>query len=196
MHVAYSYPPERFLFAPEEKTKEMAVLKITITGRKVTLKELFKQRVEKRLEKFSKFFEEDAQAFVTVTLEGDRQTVEVTIKNKGMIYRAEETSRDMLVSFDNAADSLASQITRNKSRLEKRLRKGAFEDEAREPQDEYDVVKTKTFDVKPMNVDEAILEMNMVGHEFYAFLNEQTDGICVVYRRKEGGYGLLEPTRA
>lgn len=169
-------------------------MKVTITGRKVSLKDVFKEKVEERLAKFNRFFEDDAQAFVTVTVEGGRQTVEITIKNKGMIYRAEETTRDMQYSFDDAADIIMRQITRNKSRLEKRLRKGAFANVEETSEADFNVVKVKTFNVKPMGVDEAILEMNLVGHEFFAFLNDQTNAVNVVYRRKEGGYGLLEPT--
>lgn len=172
-------------------------MKITITGRKVTLKDAFKEKVEKKLGKFEKFFEEDAQAHVTVSLEGDRQTVEITIKNKGMFYRSEETTKDMLFSLDNAADNMLHQITRNKSRLEKRLKAGAFEDmpenAGKEPETEFEVVKYKTFTVKPMNVEEAILQMNLIGHEFFTFLNDQTNTVNVVYRRREGGYGVLEP---
>ena len=171
-------------------------MKITITGRKVTLKDAFKERVEKKLGKFQKFFEEDAQAFVTVTVEGERQTVEITIKNKGIIYRSEETTKDMLYSLENAGDSLMRQITRNKNRLEKRLKVGAFEGmtTAPTPTSNFDVVKVKTFSVKPMDVEEAILQMNLLGHEFFTFLNDQTNTMNVVYKRREGGYGLLEPT--
>lgn len=171
-------------------------MKTTITGRKVTLKDAFKEKVEKRLSKFDKFFEEDALAHVTVTVEGERQTVEITIKNKGMLYRAEETTKDMQFSLDNAADSMMRKITRNKGRLEKRLRAGAFEDmpETVSKAPEFDVVKVKSFAVKPMNVEEAILEMNLIGHEFFAFLNDQTNTVNVVYRRRVGGYGILEPT--
>lgn len=170
-------------------------MKTTITGRKITLKDAFKERVEKKLSKFNKFFEEDAQAYVTVTLEAERQTVEITIKNKGMIYRAEETTKDMQFSLDNAVDSIMRQITKNKVRLEKRLRAGAFEDiEPVTAAPEFDVVKVKSFAVKPMSVEEAILQMNLIGHEFFAFLNDQTDTVNVVYKRHVGGYGLLEPT--
>jgi len=169
-------------------------MKLTITGRKVDLKDIFKNRVEKKLEKFRKFFEEEAQAFVTVSVNKDRQTVEITIKNKGIIYRSEETTRDMQFSLDNAVDSLMRQINKNKARLEKRLREGAFEDIPAEPAEtEYEIVKIKTFPVKPMNIEEAILQMNLIGHEFYTFLNEETESMSVVYRRHDGGYGVLEP---
>jgi len=171
-------------------------VKITVTGRKVTLKDSFKERIEKKLSKFQKFFEEDAQAFVTVTVEGDRQTVEITIKNKGMFFRSEETTKDMQFSLDNAADSLLRQITKNKNRLEKHLRVGAYEgmSESVVPPADFEVVKVKTFSVKPMDIEEAILQMNLLGHEFFTFLNDQTNTVNIVYKRRDGGYGLLEPT--
>lgn len=166
---------------------------ISFTGRKVTLKDAFKERVEKKLGKLDKFFEDDAQAQVTVTDERGRQTVEITVKYKGMIYRAEETSRDMLVSFDDAVDSLVRQINKNKAKLVKRLKVGAFDGEDIEPEDKIDDIRIKSFEVKPMGVDEAILEMDMLGHEFFVFLNEETNSICVAYKRKNGGYGVIEP---
>ena len=169
-------------------------MKITISGRKVTLKEPFKERVEKKLHKLDRFFEEDAEARVTVGIERDRQTVEITIKNKGMIYRTEETTRDMLQSFDTALDAMMRQISKNKAKLTKRLRAGAFEGMPQEEQEAgYDIVKVKRFSLKPMDVEEAILQMNLSGHEFYTFLNSQSDQVNVVYRRKDGRYGVLEP---
>ena len=171
-------------------------MNITISSRKVTLKNAFKERVEKKLSKFEKYFEDDAQAFVTVSIEKERQIVEITVKNKGMIYRAEETSKDMLMSFDNAVDSLVRQINKNKARLVKRLKDGAFEGEAVEPDANYGEVRMKRFSVKPMSVDEAILQMNMLGHEFFTFLNEESDAVSVVYKRHDGGYGILEPSLA
>lgn len=168
-------------------------MNITITGRKITVKNAFKERVEKKLNKLDRFFEADAQAHVTVSVEKERQTVEITVKNQGMIYRAEETTKDMLNSFDNAVDSLVRQINRNKAKLVKRLKEGAFEGETIEPEEDYGDVRVKRFSVKPMNVEEAILEMNMLGHEFFTFLNEESDTLCVVYKRNGGGYGVLEP---
>jgi putative sigma-54 modulation protein len=169
-------------------------MNITITGRKLTIKETFKQRVEKKLSKLEKFFEDDADAHVTVSVEKERQTVEVTIKNKGMIYRAEETTKDMLFSFDNAVDSLSRQINKNKVKLVKRLKAGAFEGESMEPESDYGEVRVKRFSVKPMSVDEAILQMNMLGHEFFTFISEENETVRVVYKRSGGGYGVLEPT--
>lgn len=168
---------------------------ITIIGRKVTLKNTFKERAEKKLEKLERYFEEDAQAFVTVSVEKERQTVEVTVKSKGMIYRAEETSKDMLASFDEAVSALVRQINKNKTRLEKHLKEGAFEGAAEvEMEPAYGEVRHKRFSVKPMNLEEAILQMNLLGHEFFTFLDDESDSISVVYKRRGGGYGVLEPS--
>lgn len=169
-------------------------MKVSIMGRKFTLKDAFKERVENKLKKFERFFDEDAEAFVTVTVEKERQTVELTIKNKGMIYRSEETTKDMVFSFDAAVDSLMRQINKNKSRLAKRLKAGAFENsEEEESRPSYDVVRVKRFAVKPMDEAEAILQMNLLGHEFFTFLNMQTETINVIYKRHDGSYGILEP---
>ena len=168
-------------------------MNISITGRKVTLRDTFKERVQKKMAKFEKLFEDEAQAFVTVTHEGDRFTVELTIRNKGMIYRAEDTSRNMQGSLETTTDALMRQINKNKMRLGKRLRAGAFAPSETEEMPEYEIVKVKHFTVKPMNVEEAILQMNLQDHTFFAFLNEQSNSMNVVYKRKDGGYGVLEP---
>lgn len=171
-------------------------MKISITGRKVTPKDTFKERVERKLTKFDRFFDEEAEAHVTVTVEKERQTVEITIRNRGMLYRAEETSKDMLFSLDNAVDSLLKQIGRNKSRLSKRLKEGAFDKGAlqEEQQDDFDIVRVKHFALKPMTVEEAILQMNLLDHEFFTFIDAATGAVSVVYKRHDGRYGVLEPT--
>lgn len=173
---------------------------VNITGRKVQLKDAFKEKVQKKVGKFERFFEPDATAYVTVTIEGDRQTVEITIKNKGLVYRCEETTHDMSEALDLAVDHIFRQIHKNKARLEKRLRIGAFDDAVPAPAvpaieavPAFDVVKVKSFPVKPMDVQEAILQMNLSGHVFFAFLNAQSDAVNIVYKRGKGGYGLLEP---
>ncbi len=175
-------------------------MNITIRGRKLNLRDSFKERTEKKLKKFERFFDHGADAIVTASLERDRFTVEVTIKSQGMIYRSEKTTSDLLSSLDTVTDTLFHQIVKNKSKLEAKLRDDAFakSDESylydyEDSATEYRVVRNKRFVVNPMSVDEAILQMNMLGHEFFMFLNEATDDICVVYRRKDGNYGLLEP---
>lgn len=173
-------------------------MKITITGRKVPVSPSFTQRTEKKLSKLDKFFESDALADVTVSQERNLQRVEITIRNNGMIYRAEEAVQDAGEAVDKLVDILFRQIRRNKTRLEKRLRDDAFlgdalSDNTDFEENEFKVVRSKKFPVKPMDVDEAILQMNMLGHQFYMFRNMHTNEINVVYVRHDGNYGLLEP---
>ena len=171
-------------------------MKITIIGRKVTLRDNFKELATKKLMRFDRIFDEDAQATVTVTLERNRQTVEITIRQPGMICRAEETAAEMNDALDKVISALGRQIRKNKTRLEKRLHGGAIDQyvqEYAEEADEYEVVKTKHFYVKPASVEEAILQMNMLEHQFFMFRNTENNEINVVYRRKDGKYGLLAP---
>ena len=174
-------------------------MKITYTARKVNLRDNFKERVEKKLRKFDKIFSDDAQAFVVVTLDKNSQTVEITIKDNQMVYRAEKTMPEMNDALDKCVDVLGRQLRKNKARLEKRLRSGSLEElvapvEGPEVEEEdYTVVRTKTIPVKPISVDEAILQMNMVGHKFYMFTNAETGDVNVVYAREDGAYGSLQP---
>jgi len=169
-------------------------MKITTTGRKVNLKPSFIERAEKRLGKLDKFFSDDAAAQVTVTVEKDWQTVEITVRDKGFVARSEKTAENMEEALDTAADLLTKQIVKNRKRLETRLYKAALDEYADAPEEEnFAVVREKHFYVKPASVDEAILEMNLIGHAFFLFRNVDTDEINVVYRRKNGTYGLLIP---
>ena len=175
-------------------------MQINITGRKVNLKNNFKERVEKKLSKFNRIFGDDALANVTVTVEKNRQTVEVTIKHNGTIYRAENTADEMNEALDTVVDMLSRKIRKNKTKLEKRLKSKSLneylaEEQISEPEKEidYKVLKSKHFPVKPLDTEEAILQMNLIGHQFYMFRNFETGEINVVYKRKNGSYGLLEP---
>ncbi len=178
-------------------------MKYNIIGRKVNLKDNFKERVYKKLGKFEKIYSEDAEATVTVTLEKNRQTVEVTIRDNGMMYRAESTALEMNDALDAVVDILGGQIRKNKTKLSKKIRPESFEqyfdaeptgyDDYTLEDEDYVVFRTKTFSVKPLSVEEAILQMNMIGHEFFMFRNANTNEINVVYKRKNGTYGLLEP---
>ena len=171
-------------------------MKITITGRKINLRESFKEHTQKKLQKVERFFGDDADAQVTVSLEKDRKTVEVTVKNKGTLYRAEETALDPEDALDAVVDSLVRKIRKNKTRVEKRLREAAFtEFPAGDTVEEesFEVVRVKRFPVKPLDVEEAILQMNLSDHQFYMFRNVDTEDINVVYRRHDGNYGLIEP---
>lgn len=172
-------------------------MKITYTARKVTLRDNFKERVEKKLAKFDKLFSDDATANVVVTLEKNRQTVEITIRDTNMVYRAESTMPEMNDALEKVIDILMRQIRKNKTRLEKRIKSGKLEDlfveaENIEPEDEYNIIRKKQVVVKPITVEEAILEMNMVNHNFFMFINADTNEVNVVYKRADGNYGLLE----
>lgn len=172
-------------------------MKTNVTGRKLSLRPSFVEKTEKKLSKLDKFFEDDARADVTVKQEGNGFKVETTIHNQGMVYRAEEAAPDMVEALDMLIDKLVRQIRKNKTRLEKRLREEAFAvpppPEEEEMEEEYAVVRSKSFPVKPLDVEEAILQMNLLGHQFYMFRNMDSGEINVVYRRKDGHYGLLEP---
>ena len=174
-------------------------MKITYTARNVKLRDNFKERVEKKLKKFDKVFSDDAQAFVVVTVDKSSQTVEITIKDNAMVYRAEKTMPEMNDALDKCIDVLGRQLRKNKSRLEKRLRQGSLEElvapvEEEIEEEDYTVVRTKQIPVKPITVEEAILQMNMVDHKFYMFTNAETGEVNVVYMRDDGKYGLLQPT--
>ena len=172
-------------------------MKITYTGRKVTLKPAFIERADDALQKLQKFFSEDAQAQVTVTVEKDRQTVEITVRDKGVSIRAERVHPRMEEAFDDAIDVLTRRIIKNRKRLNTKLSRPAFTETYNEPADEekYDIIREKRFQVKPVTVEEAILEMNLLGHSFYMFRDAETDEINVVYCRADGTYGLLIPER-
>lgn len=171
-----------------------------ISAKGTTVRDSFKTSLDKKLSKLDRFFDDDAVANVTVINEGGRETVEVTIKYEGMLFRSEKTTSDRLDSLDLVVDALFRQIVKNKTRLEKRMRKTAFsptyDSDFIGTEDTASVVRSKQFSIKPMDVDEAILQMNMIGHNFYAFCNSETEEICVVYRRNAGNYGLLEPETA
>ena len=172
-------------------------MNITVIGRKCTPRESFKERADKKLSKVDKFFAEEADAKVTATVEKSYQTVEITVTSGGMVFRAQERADNLNDALDKCVENLIRRIRKNKTKLEKRLRSGAFdglsaEDDITEETD-FDIVRTKAVAVKPESVEEAILQMNMLGHEFYMFRNSATDAISLVYKRKDGGYGIIEP---
>lgn len=176
-------------------------MNITIVGRKCTPRESFKDRAELKLRKVEKFFGPDATAKVTATVEKNVKIVEITLQKGGFIFRAQERAQDLEEALDNCVDSLIRQIRKNKTKLERRLREVSFDEvfnapDAADEETEYDVVRTKAVILKPQTVDEAILQMNMLGHEFYMFRNAESEEINVVYKRSDGGYSILEPDEA
>lgn len=173
----------------------------TFTARKTDTPDDFKERAQKKLDKLDRFFDVDPNATVTLSLEKNRYTVEITLKVRGFFFRAEETSDDPITSFDLAYDTLVRQIVKNKNKLQSRTRMNdvpfaASDFGLEEPAEEvdYHIVRSKRFPVKPMLVDEAILQMNLLGHNFFIFRDADTDEFNVVYTRKDGNYGLIEPS--
>ena len=183
-------------------------MKFVFTDKKVSLPTAVHAYAEKKVGKLDRFFKEDATAAITFSVEKERlNRVEVTIRSSGTIFRVSESTSDMHASIDAAVTTLERQIRKNKTRLEKRLRQGAFERTVEaserssfapeEPEEgEYRVVRSKTFPIKPMTREEAILQMNLLGHSFFAFKDEDEDGaFAVVYRRYDGDYGIIEDER-
>lgn len=174
-------------------------MKFIISGKNFEVSEALKERVIKKLGKLDKFFGPQIEAHVTMSVQKNRHILEVTIPSNGITLRAEVSSDDMYSSIDRAGNILEGQIRKNKTRLEKRLHAGAFKPEffntgnEVEEEKEFRVVRSKRFAIKPMPVEEAILQMNLLGHEFYMFSNAETNEVNVVYKRKAGDYGLIEP---
>lgn len=171
-------------------------MKITTVGRKCTIRDSFKEHAEKKLKKVERFFGDSTEAKITATVEKTCQIVEITVINNGMVFRSQERSENMNDALDLCVDSLIRQIRKNKTRLEKKIRDVSFDDFVDDipvEEETYDVIRTKTVDLRPESVEEAILKMNLVGHKFYLFLNAENGKVCVVYVRNDGGYGLLEP---
>lgn len=171
---------------------------INVTARNTTVKDAFKDSLQKKLAKLDRFFDDDATANVTVTHEaGDRETVEVTIRSNDLFFRSEKTTADRLDSLDIVVNMLFRQIVKNKNKLQKRMRAAAFDNGYAEDyvgsDESYEIVRSKRFVVKPMDEEEAILQMNLIGHNFYMFRNSTTNEVCVVYKRNDGKYGVLEP---
>ena len=172
---------------------------INYTVKKMTIKPSTKEHIEKKLSKLDKFFSDNANASVMLRLERDRVTAELTIRDNSMIYRAEDEQVDLLDAFDNAFDNIVRRIRKQKTKLASRLRDTDFAalnpiDEVDETA-EFDVIKTKKFAMKPLSVQEAILQMNLLGHQFFVFIDDQTEDTCVVYKRKDGNYGLIVPEK-
>jgi putative sigma-54 modulation protein len=174
-------------------------MKIKITGKNIEVTEALKDRVSKKIGKLDKFFSNETEAHVTLSVQKTRQIVEVTISFNGIVLRAEESNDDMYTSIDKTIDVLERQIRKNKTRLERRLYDNNFRIDSQKftedvPEEkEFKVVRSKRFAVKPMDVEEAILQMNLLGHEFFMFYNAENKQVNVVYKRKDGNYGLIEP---
>jgi len=179
-------------------------MKFTFTDKKVNIPNRVHDYAEKKIGKLDRYFRAEPEASVIFSVEKGRSILEVTIRSGSTVIRVAESTSDMFVSIDAAVASIERQLRKNKTRMEKRLRKEAFDvapeeeyfvpdvDEAEEDESAYRVVRTKRFFFNPMTVEEAILQMNLVNHTFFAFRNEDENGaFSVVYKRNDGGYGII-----
>ena len=171
-------------------------MKITIYGKQMTVRESLKAAVEKKLAKFNKFFGEDTEAVITCKARKGVKILEITINYNGTTFRCEEESETFITALDRAAEGLERQIRKNKTRLEKTVKRGAFSITDIDDDDEYEEdaefkIRVKSFPFKPMSAEEAILQMNLLGHSFFAFTDDKSEEVCVVYKRKDGNYGLI-----
>lgn len=175
-------------------------MKFTFTEKKMDSSEDLRAYASRKIGKLDRFFKNEADAYVTFSIERGRFRAEITIRSNGLFYRASELTNDMYASVDSGVAAIERQIRRNKTRLEKKLREGALEREivpayvsaAEESDDEFKIVRSKRFSIKPMSAEEAILQMNLLNHEFFVFKNmDENDAFSVVYKREQGGYGLI-----
>ncbi|MBO5060685.1 MAG: ribosome-associated translation inhibitor RaiA [Clostridia bacterium] len=176
-------------------------MKFNIIGRKITVNEKNSEYIKKKIGKLDKFFKSEAEARIVIGTVKDKEYIEATIYSEGMIYRAEVTDVDVFTAADKVVDLIERQIRKNKTKLEKKTRREAFDDGRLlsgddyvdgEESSEFNIVKTKRFHVKPMSAEEAVLQMNLLGHNFFVFKNHETDELNVVYKRKDGDYAIIE----
>lgn len=178
-------------------------MKFNIITRKIEITDKAKEYITKKLGKLDKFFKDESEARVVVGTIKDKEYIEASIYASGMIYRAEVTDVDVTAAADKLVDIIERQIRKNKTRLEKKIKRDSTLDDIlisgasyTEGEDigEFKVMRRKRFQVKPMSEEEAILQMNLLGHSFYVFLNEETEEVNVVYKRNDGNYAIIEST--
>jgi putative sigma-54 modulation protein len=176
-------------------------MKFTIIGRKIEVTDKVRDYVEKKLGKLDKFFKDESEARIVLGTIKENEYIEATIYAGGMIYRAEASDREILAAIDKIVDLIERQIRKNKTRLAKKIKKDATLDSLLisgenytegEETKEFEIVKTKRFTVKPMAAEEAVLQMNLLGHNFFVFKNVETNEMNVVYKRKDGKYAIIE----
>lgn len=174
------------------------MMKFIIVGRNIEVTPGLKAAVEDKIGKLEKYFTSETEAHVTLSVEKDRQKIEVTIPVKGNIIRSEQVSNDMYVSIDLVEEIIERQLKKYKNKLlDKHQSAGFFTDAYREndymEEEEIKIVRSKKFDIKPMYPEDACIQMELLGHSFFVFCNAETDMVNVVYKRKGETYGLIEP---
>ncbi len=175
-------------------------MKVTVTGKNFNVTDALRDTIDSKMEKLDKYFSKEAEAKVTLSVEKERQIVEATIPISGSVLRAEESTIDMYNTVDKVIDKLSAQLRKHKTKLERNrvnnyetIRFENIPSEEEKETFEPRIVKTKRFPVKPMNQEEAILQMELVGHSFFVYANDETNEVNVIYKRRDGNYGLIEP---
>lgn len=173
-------------------------MRITITGRNIELTEGLKTAVEDKLGKLERYFAPDTEVFVTLSVEKERQKIEVTIPVKGNIVRSEQVSNDMYVSIDLVEEVIERQLKKYKKKLISKQQNAAsfrkeFIEKETDVDDEIRIIRTKRFDMKPMYPEDACVQMELLGHNFFVFCNAESEEVNVVYKRNGNTYGLIEP---
>ena len=176
-------------------------MKFTITARNFKTSKYLENMIEKKFEKLEKYFSDDINANIVLSRVKDRETIEVTINAKGAVFRTEETGDDIFECLDIAVDRLSTQMSRFKGKMQRRWQDNRSVRFEEIPSAEDDVhpevgrfVKVKKFDLMPMTAEEAVLQMEMLQHDFFIYLDMDTDSVNVVYKRKDNNYGRLETT--
>lgn len=180
------------------QVKELNYMKYTISGKNIEVTEGLKSAVKDKLGKLERYFTPDTEVVVTLSVEKERQKIEVTIPVKGNIIRSEQVSNDMYVSIDLVEEVIERQLRKYKEKIIARHQEGGnfkkeFIEKETEPLEEVKIIRTKHFDMKPMYPEDACVQMELLGHSFFVFNNAETEEINVVYKRKGNTYGLMEP---
>lgn len=175
-------------------------MRISISGKGIEVSDYLRELINKKVGKLERYFPKDTEVHVTMAVEKNRHIVEVTIPYDNVIIRGEEVTGDMYASIDNVLDKLEKQIVKHRTRIERSTKNGALKHEtplfavvAEEEIEGPQIVRVKRFAIKPMNEEEAMLQLALLGHSFYMFENVETNDINVLYTRKDGNYGLIEP---
>lgn len=174
---------------------------ITVSGKNIEITSALKNVVEKKISKLEKYFKPHIEAQVTLSVEKNRQIIEVSIYFGGIVLRAEEVHDDMYAAIDLAVDALEGQIRKQKTKLQKKYHEDSlrfqsipdYDHKDDDDEDEPKIVKTKRFAMKPMSAEEAVLQMELVGHSFFVYQDAESSDVNVVYKRRDGNYGLIEP---
>lgn len=176
----------------------MTSMRFTINGKNIEVTQSLRSAVESKIGKLERYFTQDTEAHVMLSVEKGRQKIEVTIPVKGGIIRAEEANEDLYTAIDRVEDVIERQLKKYKTKLTDKRQAGgslepAFLEDVDTEEEEIKIVKTKKFDIKPMYAEDACVQMELLGHSFYVFINAETDQVNVVYKRKGDTYGLIEP---